>query len=149
MCIIATYCVFPSLSPFTVTVLSSTAFPVFSGNEKYVINVFPKFDVCYSIVTFGIVVETIVFSGLFVVVLLSPKLSVHIFMSTSDGLDVKRCPCIQFPDFASLSSSSPLCPSPEDAEVQNGITVFPLKSFAFTNVSTGHAAIPPPYRITN
>ena len=26
--------------------------------------------------------------------------------------------------------------------MQNGITVFPVKSFALTNVSTGHAAIP-------
>ena len=31
---------------------------------------------------------------------------------------------------------------PEDADVQNGITVFPLKSLASTNVFTGQAAIP-------
>jgi len=31
---------------------------------------------------------------------------------------------------------------PEEAAVQNGITAFPVKSFASTNPSTGHAAIP-------
>ena len=31
---------------------------------------------------------------------------------------------------------------PDDEDVQNGITVFPVKSLASTNVSTGHAAIP-------
>ena len=35
-----------------------------------------------------------------------------------------------------------LSPKPELAEVANGITVLPVKSFASTNVSTGHAAIP-------
>ena len=31
------------------------------------------------------------------------------------------------------SKSFPLSPIPEDADVQNGITVFPVKSFDFTN----------------
>ena len=43
---------------------------------------------------------------------------------------------------AASANNSPLCPSPEDAEVQNGITVLPLKSLASTNVFTGQAATP-------
>ena len=69
-------------------------------------------------------------------------LSVNSFISASDGFSLNLCPSCQFPPFASSASKSPLLPKPDDAEVQNGITVFPLKSFAFTNVSTGHAAIP-------
>ena len=63
-------------------------------------------------------------------------------MSESDGLDLKRCPSCQFPVPASCASKSPLCPKPDEEDVQNGITVFPVKSFSFTKVSTGHAAIP-------
>ena len=70
------------------------------------------------------------------------KLSVHSLISESDGLALKRCPSNQFPELASSASNSPLLPKPDDVDVQNGITVFPLKSFALTNVSTGHAAIP-------
>ncbi len=69
-------------------------------------------------------------------------LSVQELISESDGFDLKRCPSNQFPPLASSASNSPLCPKPDDDDVQNGITVFPLKSFALTNVSTGHAAIP-------
>lgn len=63
-------------------------------------------------------------------------------MSESDGFDLNLCPSSQVPPLASFSSNSPLSPNPDDDDVQNGITVFPLKSLAFTNVSTGHAAIP-------
>lgn len=70
------------------------------------------------------------------------KLSVQFLMSESDGLELKRCPSNQFPEFAFCSSNFPLSPKPLELEVQNGITVFPSKLFAFTNVSTGHAAIP-------
>lgn len=63
-------------------------------------------------------------------------------MSESDGLDLKRCPSNQFPPFASSANNSPLCSRPDEDDVQNGITVFPSKSFAFTKVSTGYAAIP-------
>ena len=49
----ATYCVFPNLSPFTVIVLSSLAVPVFSGNEKYAINVFPGLATVFSFVVFS------------------------------------------------------------------------------------------------
>ena len=69
-------------------------------------------------------------------------LSIQSLISLSVGLDLKRYPSSQFPPFASFSSIFPLCPKPDDDEVQNGITLFPLKSFVFTNVSTGHAAIP-------
>lgn len=43
-------------------------------------------------------------------------------ISESDGLDLKRCPSSQFPPFASSASKSPLCPKPDDDDVQNGIT---------------------------
>lgn len=59
-------------------------------------------------------------------------LSIHLLISASNALELKRCPSSQFPDFASCSSNSPLWPNPDDAEVQNEITVFPAKSFAFT-----------------
>lgn len=39
-------------------------------------------------------------------------------------------------------AAPPLSPKPELEEVQKGTTVFPVKSFAFTKLSTGHAAIP-------
>ena len=51
-------------------------------------------------------------------------------------------PSSQFPVPATSSNSSPLSPSPEEAEVQKGITVFPVKSLAAIKLSTGHAAIP-------
>lgn len=70
------------------------------------------------------------------------KLSVQLFMSESDGLELNLCPSNQFPLFAFSASNSPLSSKPDDDDVQNGITVFPLKSFASTKVSTGHAAIP-------
>ena len=63
-------------------------------------------------------------------------------ISESEGFSLNLCPSNQFPPLASSSNNSPLWPNPDDVEVQNGITVFPLKSFAFTNVSTGQAAIP-------
>jgi len=40
------------------------------------------------------------------------------------------------------ASSLPLLPSPELEDVAKGITVFPVKSFASINLSTGQAAIP-------
>ena len=44
-------------------------------------------------------------------------------ISESDGLDPKRCPSNQFPAFAPSASKSPLCPKPDDDDVQNGITL--------------------------
>lgn len=70
------------------------------------------------------------------------RLSTHSVTSLCDTPEEKRSPSSQLPVPASSSSSSPLCPRPEEEEVQNGITVFPVKSFACTNVSTGHAAMP-------
>lgn len=70
------------------------------------------------------------------------KLSVHDFISELDAPELKRCPSIQLPVFAFLASKSPLLPKPLDAEVQKGITVFPLKLFSLTKLSTGQAAIP-------
>lgn len=51
-------------------------------------------------------------------------------------------PVCHSPVPAILASSSPLSPKSELAEVQNGITVFPVKSLVSINASTGHAAIP-------
>ena len=58
--------------------------------------------------------------------MLSLILSVHSWMSESDGLDLKQCPSNQFPPFASCSNNSPLCPKSDEDDVQNGITVFPI-----------------------
>ena len=60
----------------------------------------------------------------------------------SDALDGNLLPESQLPEPAACLSSSPLFPMPELEEVQNGMTVFPAKSFAFIKPSTGHAAIP-------
>lgn len=70
------------------------------------------------------------------------RLSVHSLISESDGLELKRCPSSQFPEPAASASNSPLCPKLDEADVQNGITVFPSKLFASTNVFTGQAATP-------
>lgn len=70
------------------------------------------------------------------------RLSSHSCISPSLTLERKRIPSCQSPVPASSASSCPLSPKPELAEVANGITVLPVKSFASTNVSTGHAAIP-------
>jgi hypothetical protein len=62
--------------------------------------------------------------------------------SLSDAPDKKRIPSCQSPVPASSAKRVPLSPSPEDDEVQHGITVLPVKSFAFTKPSTVHAAMP-------
>lgn len=51
-------------------------------------------------------------------------------------------PSCQSPVPAISASNLPLSPSSEDADVQNGITVLPVKSLELINVFTGHAAIP-------
>ena len=51
-------------------------------------------------------------------------------MSSTEALELKRCPFNQLPLFAILDKFSPLCPKPLDADVQNGITVLLVKSFA-------------------
>ncbi len=63
-------------------------------------------------------------------------------MSASLALDENLWPVFQFSPFAISSSNFPLCPSPLDAEVQNGITVLPVKSLSLTKLFTGQAAIP-------
>lgn len=60
----------------------------------------------------------------------------------SEAPDLNRIPVCQFPVPAISSSNSPLCPKTELDEVQNGITVFPVKSFDVINLFTGHEAIP-------
>lgn len=65
-------------------------------------------------------------------------------MSLSDGLEENLCPVSHLPPLASFSNSFPLLPISEEADVQKGMTVLLVKSFALTNVFTGQAAIPPP-----
>lgn len=66
----------------------------------------------------------------------------HCAIVSVDSPEENRSPSSQFPVPAISSSKFPLSPSPELADVQNGMTVFPVKSFAVINPSTGHAAIP-------
>ncbi|WCA41034.1 hypothetical protein PGB23_00895 [Bifidobacterium pseudolongum subsp. pseudolongum] len=56
--------------------------------------------------------------------------------------ELNRWPSFQSPVVASLASSLALDPSGELTDVQNGITVLPLKSLPCTKLFTGHAASP-------
>ena len=71
-----------------------------------------------------------------------PSSSTQVCTSESDAPDRNLSPSCQFPVPAIFSNSFPLSPIPEEAEVQNGITVFPVKSLFFMKLSTGHAAMP-------
>ena len=66
----------------------------------------------------------------------------HSLTLLSDAPDENLRPSCQSPVPTISASSFPLCPIPDEADVQNGITVFPVKSLAFTNPSTLQAAIP-------
>ena len=55
---------------------------------------------------------------------------------SNDALEENLFPSCQSPEPANSASSVPLCSMPEEAEVANGITVFPVKSLAFTKPST-------------
>ena len=72
----------------------------------------------------------------------NPRLSIHELISDSDAPPWNRSPSFQSPVPVISSRRLPLSPIPEVAAVQNGMTVFPVKSFSFTKLSTGHAAIP-------
>ena len=69
-------------------------------------------------------------------------LSIHSCISESDAPELNLCPSFQFPELASSCSNFPLWPKLDEAEVQNGITVLPVKSLSLTKVSTGQTAIP-------
>ncbi|MDY3689560.1 MAG: hypothetical protein SO032_03670 [Bifidobacterium pseudolongum] len=56
--------------------------------------------------------------------------------------ELNRWPSFQSPVVASLASSLALDPSGELTDVQNGITVLPLKSLPCTKLFTGHTASP-------
>ena len=56
--------------------------------------------------------------------------------------ELNRWPSFQSPVVASFARLLALEPSGELADVQNGITVLPLKSLARTKAFTGHAASP-------
>ena len=62
----------------------------------------------------------------------NPRLSTQATTSSSEALDWNLCPSCQSPVPAMSASNSPLSPIPEDAEVQNGMTVFPVKSLSST-----------------
>lgn len=66
-------------------------------------------------------------------------------MSEAAASEANRIPVRQVPPFAAAAKSAALLPNADDAEVQNGITVLPAKSFCRTNDLTGHAA--PPHQI--
>ena len=72
----------------------------------------------------------------------SPRPSTQDATSSSLTPDRNLCPSCQFPVPAISARSCPLSPMPEEAEVQKGITVLPVKSLFSTKESTGHAAIP-------
>ena len=72
----------------------------------------------------------------------SPKLSTQSTTSASSTPDRNLMPSCQSPVPARSASRVPLSPIPDEEEVQNGITVLPVKSLFSTNVSTGHAAMP-------
>lgn len=72
----------------------------------------------------------------------NPRLSIHELISDSDAPPWNRSPSFQSPVPVISSRRLPLSPIPEVAAVQNGMTLFPVKSFSFTKLSTGHAAIP-------
>lgn len=73
---------------------------------------------------------------------LESKSFIHSIISSSPALDENRFPSSQLPVPAMSANSLLLSPSPELAEVQKGITVLSVKSFASINPFTGHAAIP-------
>ena len=72
----------------------------------------------------------------------SPSPFTHSCTSASSAPERNLSPSCQSPVPAISSNSCPLSPIPEDADVQNGITVFPVKSLFSTKLSTGHAAMP-------
>ena len=72
----------------------------------------------------------------------NPRLSIHELISDSDAPPWNRSPSFQSPVPVISSRRLPLSPIPDEAAVQNGMTVFPVKSLSFTKLSTGHAAIP-------
>ena len=63
----------------------------------------------------------------------NPKLFTHATTSSSEALDRNLSPSNQLPVPAISSNSSPLSPIPEDADVQNGTTIFPVKSLFSIN----------------
>lgn len=69
-------------------------------------------------------------------------LSVHSLIAFDLALDENLCPSNHVPVLAISFKSFPLSPNELDAEVQNGITVFPVKSFSNTKLFTGQADIP-------
>ncbi len=70
------------------------------------------------------------------------RLSTHSQTVSSKAPERNHSPVSHSPVPAASSSSSPLSPSPEEDEVQKGITIFPVKSLSAMNLSTGHAAMP-------
>ena len=63
-------------------------------------------------------------------------------MSASLLPRLNRWPSSQVPASTNSASSSPLWPMPEETEVQNGMTVLPVKSLTATKLLMGHAAMP-------
>ena len=69
-------------------------------------------------------------------------LSVNDLISVSVALDENLCPDSQLPVLVKSSNNLALFPKLDEALVQNGIIVLPVKSLSFTKLFTGHAATP-------
>ena len=67
---------------------------------------------------------------------------IHICSSSFDTFPEKRLPCSQLPLPACAASVSSLCPMSLLPEVQNGITVIPVKSWLSTKVLMIRGACP-------
>ena len=55
------------------------------------------------------------------------------------ALDENLCPSCQVPVLAISANNLPLLPRPLDVDVQNGITVFPVKSLSKIKLFTGQS----------
>ena len=85
---------------------------------------------------------TFPFIFIYIFIYYRSKLSTQSRTVASDVPDENLRPSSQSPVPANSSSCRPLSPKPELDEVQNGITVLPLKSLASIKPFTGQAAIP-------
>lgn len=66
----------------------------------------------------------------------------HSFIIFSFSFELNLLPSSQVPVSLRLFSFFTLSPKGLDADVQNGITVLPVKLFSLTKLFTGHAAMP-------
>ena len=92
--------------------------------------------------TFGKLFSGIVFASVVDIYDEAHRLRIQSLISESVASCEKRCPGSQFPPVALALRSVSLVPSPEECEVQNGMTVLLPKSTCLTNESTTQAETP-------